>query len=172
MRIPLNYRSAIIPALLGVTQIAQADWQYSKWGMTVEEVRAASNGAATGASVSSHSKGASILLQSEYRTGEKIFDVAFFFDRKSGGLIMVRLSQRTSQECHDTLRALHDEYGSGEDTGSPKVPSYRWHDEPSVNVVEYTDTAYFVAQTLQARPGVNPSFCVVNYSPWRNDQGL
>lgn len=99
MRISLALGMA---ALVLATSPALADWQYTKWGMTPEQVVAASKGAATATTDEerrqfSTTDGKSVaLVKARYTSGSYQFDVHFLFD--DGKLSLVSLNLDESDE--------------------------------------------------------------------------
>ncbi len=98
---PKNSRTGIasfVISIIAVLLIAQApeahaDWQYTRWGMTPQQVIDASGGQAVkNDNVSGDSADdAQGLLQAYYSMGTYKFMVVFLFDRSSGVLTMVQL---------------------------------------------------------------------------------
>lgn len=99
-------RTIVIAALVlgGVTvSAAQADWQYTKWGMTPEEVAAASQGAATGprkVTTGFDDETTQGLLEAPYQAGRYSFIARFYFgsaDRKLAAVELVLQQEDTSK---------------------------------------------------------------------------
>ena len=68
---------------------AHADWEYTKWGMTPEQVVRASKGSVRIVPVADRYKnddGWEIAVQGPFNTGGLRVDLGFTFDIKSGGL--------------------------------------------------------------------------------------
>jgi hypothetical protein len=90
---------------------ALADWQYTKWGMTKEQVVEASKGQAT----PTGTKGA---LVAPYEGGGYQFQASFGFD-KTGGLSSVGLELKDGSHAIGLRNALLGKYGkAGKEVGS------------------------------------------------------
>jgi len=115
------------PIFLGlalVTARASADWQYTKWGMTPEEVVAASNGLATEVSPEEKGKGGGalndlenteVLLKAPHEAGRYKFTASFCFDKVGHRLSAVQLildKERLSPLGVELLASLGQKYGT------------------------------------------------------------
>jgi len=88
-------------ALLALPRPAAADWEYTKWGMTPEQVVKASTGAVleTRARPAGGDSGLEIRAEGEFVSGSLRFDVSFGFDN-GGRLAFVTYSiDRASQNA-------------------------------------------------------------------------
>jgi len=97
---------------------ARADWQYTKWGMTLDEVIKASNGAAhapfiNGYVVPGQTADHHVGLAATYKTGRFLF-VAFFFFDNNNHLVEVRLCDGMGITYSDLLETLQEIYGFGQ----------------------------------------------------------
>src|SRR5688500_6459757 len=109
-------------ALLLLTTNARADWQYTRWGMTPDEVLAASNGKAQRTDPGRGREGEILppgtghLAKAETKISGVWFHTGFIF--RKGRLAHVQLSARCSEgesrEIEDQLRL---EYGEPTKTG-------------------------------------------------------
>jgi hypothetical protein len=109
-------------ALLMLTTSARADWQYTRWGMTPDDVVAASNGKARRAEPGLGREGEILppgsgrLAEAETKISGVRFYIQFLFRKER--LVMVQLSglcsQSASQEIENQLRL---EYGEPTNTG-------------------------------------------------------
>lgn len=91
---------------------ARADWQFTRWGMSPEEVVAASKGSAvvlSGADVRRYSRGdKAAMLAMPYIAESFTFNARFLFS--SGKLAEVDLDL-TGGSPNDLVRAIRDRYG-------------------------------------------------------------
>ena len=88
-----------------------ADWQYTKWGMTVDEVIIASDGKAKEYVDSGRdSDTARTLATAPYVAGDFLFEANFMFDRKTQNLRHVKLTLRKGNG-HSLYAALVNRYG-------------------------------------------------------------
>ena len=93
-----------------------ADWQYTRWGMTANDVIAASGRLATKADNSKEhgTKRLNALLSAPYSSGRFSFLTRFLFDKGSDSLARVRLNLLDPELCHDLQGALYSKYGRPE----------------------------------------------------------
>lgn len=153
-------RAAIAVALLAFSGAAGADWQYAKFGMTVDQVIAASDGKARLEPYPGHDQkpggvlSAKSLARAEYSFNGLDFDVYFAFDVATGGLSLVDLDLKKGgpRYCDDVLRELQAIYGPPE-TGrsSSIVHQYNWRSDSTGNHVSLL--------------AVGRESCFLNYKP-------
>lgn len=132
-------------ACLVIPSTACADWQYTRWGMTRDQVIAASGGAAIDQAIDmSFMKDpalaqhrADILadsptLHAPHASGTRTFDAQFTF--KEGGLARVTLKGLKGPECYALLHDLQATYGKpfAHRDGSD---AYEWQDIKKNNSV-------------------------------------
>jgi hypothetical protein len=112
---------------------AEADWQYTRWGMTPKQVVAASRGAAKpntdGEATRDNYK---TLLRAPFVAGEHRFTASFIFNNQNR-LIRISLGL-TGGNCERLGFDLRSQYGDAV-RGLP----YRWRDERRKNNVAYMD---------------------------------
>jgi hypothetical protein len=100
---------------------AAADWQYTKWGMTPEEVIKVSGGAATAPAPGAKPAGAlnnpntELLLKAPYDAGRYKFTAAFFFTKDDHRLAAVQLllteKEHLSALSVELAQSLTQKYG-------------------------------------------------------------
>ncbi len=162
-------RTLLIGALataLGFTTAAQADWQYTRWGMTVDEVVAAGAGQVTqGFDAGSSSENQKTLASAPYNAGGRAYTAKFAFDL-DGKLMEVNLHPVDVAECDDLFHDLRAAYGE-----PPKPPSpggflfiVKWQDTERRN-----DVAYLAIPDM-----LNASSCRASYQdlPTKSQTGL
>jgi hypothetical protein len=114
-----------------------ADWQYTKWGMSVDAVVKASNGIAKPDLKSqANSTGfATSLLVAPYKAGRFEFTAHFLFDKQTQGLSRVDLKLKKPSECSSVWRELGDKYGEPkiEKEVSRIMEGATWWDEKANN---------------------------------------
>lgn len=144
------YTSVFIGVLTGS---AHADWQYSKWGMSPEEVTTASEGLAIKpVKPDKYDDGLVIhLLSAPYETGRFKFESKFWFDNTNSNLVMVQLDLQDINKCGLLRRELSDIYGASEIGLSKLVNDDKWRDEDNGNII-----------TLTSYDG---AFCTLDYKP-------
>jgi hypothetical protein len=117
---------------------ASADWQYTKWGMTPEQVIEASGGSATWISPPDPPlrSGRQLLVKSPYSAGQLHFSVTFVFALPERHLAQVNMTLKGDDADADLLgQSLVAKYGvprRGEDDG---YPGLLWRDEAGNNLV-------------------------------------
>lgn len=131
---------------------AHADWQYTRWGMTKEEVIDASQGAAKAYSGTDQDAGAYQVVATAPYTGLGFqFLSLFMFDWKTHGLIGVKLNLLDKTKCDALTGGLVKTYGSPLETGADVVvKTMIWRDYAKKNVIKFRGTA---------------SYCQIIYSP-------
>lgn len=121
---------------------AHAEWEYTEWGMSPDEVVAAAT--TQGIDVdwvheaSPLPSGGTKLLVSEHRAAGHLFDVDFIF--QDDRLNVVGLSSSTPERCGELARALVQTYGEPEfQERIYSATNYRWRDVESGNVIQLLD---------------------------------
>lgn len=117
-----------------VAEPAQADWQYTKWGMTPDQVVAASKGTAELGSGEMSAQGdAKKGATGRYAAGDYQFSVNFWFN--GTGLSAVSLSLRNDAQCLALQRDLLAKYGDPVERSGGPVPRQMWADRAASNRV-------------------------------------
>ena len=118
---------------------ASAQWQYTEWGMSPEEVVAASNGEVARAPSDPQREwgGVDIAAEGTYRSGEYEFQSIFYFERDE--LIAVHLELQSAELASDSIALRHSLYGVygepfDETTGMMTIVT--WHDTEKNNRVD------------------------------------
>lgn len=114
-----------------------AHWQYTRWGMTVDEVVAASgnkaHAAANGPGNSTSSE--KNLLDVPYQAGRFSFTVNFMFDANKR-LRTVKLNlDNPKKDCVPLTGELLNTYGPSKQAETAVSEVHRWWDKPNGNVV-------------------------------------
>ena len=143
------FRHFAVLLLVGYSAEALADWQYTKWGMTLEEVIAASDGKARKfADAGQDTDTERLKAIAPYSTGDFAFEAGFNFSRKDGRLRSVRLKLVEG----DGLRlyaALVNRYGKPVSESKSSVMQHaRWLDKANNNTVVWfvIGADYFTVQ--------------------------
>lgn len=139
-------RTAVILIALSLSMAAAkcsfADWQYTKWGMTSQQVVEASQGKASPIAEEER-KGKSTdtaesLLSAPYVAGKFNFEVSFLFDRKTSKLSRIHLSLIDPSLCSELLESLSGKYGEPSLVKESSVFSRKeWRDKEHENGVQY-----------------------------------
>ena len=135
---------------------AKADWEYTKWGMTPQQVVSASKNLATaGSDLRPDSDGNVTKLVAPYRSGKFSFEAQFGFDAadrlssvtlvlndKSAGMDM-DMGADTNMDhgvCYDLLVSVNTAYGPPQGGGSAHMQYSieTWQDQKNKNNVTYT----------------------------------
>lgn len=106
--------AATIGVFLVTTSAASADWQYTKWGMTVDQVIAASKGQMKKCSAvcdKQTTDSAKALLYASYQSGDFPFTAFAYFDNQSRKLTSVSLRLDDPSKGYELIGALRAKYG-------------------------------------------------------------
>jgi hypothetical protein len=120
---------------------ANASWQYTRWGMTKDEVIAASRGSAhTPSKVDSYYKDTFVhLLDTTYEAQNIYFKVHFLFNQKHR-LSRVKLVPTNPDRCPSLEELLSDAYGRAylNDVNSAGK-TVKWRDKKNNNIVMFVN---------------------------------
>jgi hypothetical protein len=130
------------------------DWEYTKWGMTPQQVVSASKNLATEASdLRPDSDGNVTKLIAPYQSGKFSFEAQFGFDAtdrlasvtlvlndKSAGMDMGADTNMDHGVCYDLLVSVNTAYGPPQGGGSVHMQYSieTWQDQKNKNNVTYT----------------------------------
>lgn len=119
---------------------AAADWQYTRWGMTPDQVRAASDGVARpNADRKLDAGGLEAALTAPYQGAAIPFTAVFLFDA-SGKLKLVTLNPVGGIACPVIVQALSANHGAPEGKDDlVHATTLRWDDIDNDNLVVYLD---------------------------------
>ncbi|MQX45741.1 hypothetical protein [Sinorhizobium medicae] len=134
---------------------AQADWQYTRWGMTVDEVLVASKGKASKPKKPNTVEDGSILnlLSAPYNVNRLRSKAEFWFSEEDRRLSNVRLSLMKISQCPELRGALTNVYGPAEKSKTSLGEFLRWWDRENGNDI-----------LLMDYPG---AICSLDYKPIR-----
>lgn len=133
----------LVLATLGSVTIADADWQYTKWGMTADQIVAASSGAArlVPSDQVERQSGADFttIALGTFSTGPFSFNVSFRARKGESKLHYVRLELNDPSRYGDLLNSLKSKYGEGESSGEKSSVATstknRWQANPDTIVL-------------------------------------
>lgn len=132
---------ALIVLIVLATSPAHADWQFTKWGMTQEEVIAAGGPEIVSVEVGEREKqrvtGGAPTLKMRYESGRYEFNVYFIFGDRDRKLMQVRSVLRRGGNCDALYQTLRQKYGEKnviERLGRDVIIS-TWRDEEAGNEV-------------------------------------
>ncbi|MGO4686197.1 hypothetical protein [Hyphomicrobium sp. 2TAF46] len=127
---------ALAAAIAVCSQPVAAHWQYTRWGMTPDQVISASKNTAHIASdPAMHGTAeARNLLDGKYRSQGFDFDINFLFDT-SNKLSHVSLQLVTPADCPVLQGKLSNIYGSPKTSVTPIINLAKWWDKPHGNVL-------------------------------------
>jgi hypothetical protein len=115
---------ALISTALFATS-AEANWQYTKWGMTPAQVITASHGAVGWRPVKNpKADGRANEVGGSYIADNRTFDVSFDF--RNGRLSSVALE---TDMCATLLPDLETKYGEPQILADGSFPEWRWRDK-------------------------------------------
>jgi hypothetical protein len=155
-------RRKLIPLLFWVTaaltlpRCANANWQYTRWGMTPEQVINASHGAAhlvpydPGKSRS----GFPCLARGSYSAGSAVFDTYFCFDEQRYlKFVLLEIKNPDIAQIEELKAALLEKYGT------PQVKrdrdSWIWNATKDNNAIQFNDAILIPSISVIYRPGNN-----------------
>ncbi|HZP98889.1 MAG TPA: hypothetical protein VFB13_05075 [Reyranella sp.] len=165
----MNYR--LVVGLLLASAFpggAWADWQYTKWGMTPEEVVAASDGKIKMLEKPRPAApGEVALVEGRYESGDLKFSATFVFrdaEKKSLTLVSLALLDSEKLTCAGVHEALFAKYGEPGHVISDRSTFTRqlfWQDRPTNLSIELFRT-------------IKDILCLVSYRPLTtiNNRGL
>lgn len=136
---------------------ALAQWQYTQWGMTPEQVFTASSGAAPLAQgLPEHARdGLTIGNVGTHKIGSSSFPATFFY--KAGGLQLVELKGQSDPSCWALGKLLEGEYGKPFASLSSAIMNrLTWKDTSKGNSIEFLNMG---------------DVCWLKYSPIGADSG-
>lgn len=140
---------------------ANADWQYTRWGMTVGEVKAASPYVVLHEAPDLSLPSSRVKAGAKYRAGGMSFTAAFGFG-DDGGLNRVKLYLDDGSRCDELRHSLRSVYGEeAPNTLNNSIVSLaKWRDEENKNMIGYL--------------AIGDDKCSVTYEPIRstNETGL
>ena len=131
-------RFRLLVAALLISTPALSDWQYTKWGMSPDEVIAASKTKlkpCTPAACKGQSTGRHTALSfGEYRSGEFTFRLFALFDNISQKLTVINLELKDPSQAPSLIGALRGRYGEPVDRSkSPILSTWIWR-EPRTQI--------------------------------------
>ncbi len=152
------HRVAIIAVGLAFsTTAAHADWQYTKWGMTPDQVIEASKGQAEQIKpLTREYRQRGKWVRSFHKFRDWTFDVVFRFDVNSSGLNMIKLRLKDKKRCDSLVSALkieHEDSITKVISGGWRMLS--WNDRKSNLQLRY----------IEGRVGGVPVSCGIEYTP-------
>jgi hypothetical protein len=127
---------------------AYADWQYTKWGMTPEQVVDASGGSGSKIPLSQQGGksrlGFTALLVGRYTLGDFSFDLDFQFAKTGLEMVAMELTPYSYDRCKRLENTMLSKYGSpfeGErgDSLGPLNTRMVWHDRQGGNSVLFSN---------------------------------
>ena len=145
---------AVSIVLFALNSPSYADWEYTSWGMSPEQVLAASAGKASkNDDVEERSTDDAFgLLKAPHNAGKFKFEVIFLFDKVSNKLTTVNLQLMNHNVGHDLHGALMTKYGAPISTQDDEIVGASvWRDEEQNNTISWLriGTDYF---SLQYKP--------------------
>ncbi|MBY5558767.1 hypothetical protein HFO41_03535 [Rhizobium leguminosarum] len=121
------------------TSSAKADWQYTKWGMTVQELVSASPSESNLRNGSTNSNVLTVI--GEYSAEKFAFKSRFEFSENSLVAVRLTLSDGSMKACSQLQDALEAIYGRSEEGFTMygesllPFPYKRWREEDAGNII-------------------------------------
>lgn len=149
-------RLMAVVAVMAFAAPAQAGWQFTRWGMTVDEVRAAAPAPlADYRGTGKNTQDETARLTGTYTASTMPFATAFRFNNRTGGLATVELELTDTGRCAELWRSMQSIYGEPlRQLAQGYATTGLWRDEKASNQVSYLLIGSFGA----------PSSCSVTYS--------
>lgn len=146
----------LLTAALSLSQAAKADWQYTKWGMSPDQVVSASAGAVSRSTSSLEGPNGTALLASGTYAVVPGFIAEATFGFTNGGLSAVQLKFPTDGKCYAIGIKLTEQYGRADDAVDLLVSTKKtWNDTASGNKVvfnRFSESCYLTYQPINFRP--------------------
>jgi hypothetical protein len=146
---------------------AGANWQYTKWGMTPEQVQSAAKGKLSPVATPGCAACTSIpLLAGDYVVNGQVFRARFEFTDGTALFKVVLAMPSTGRTwgCNDLFDSLIRRYGApawqAPLTGDGSLPNARWLDSRDNNTVSFNDVS------------LQTGMCEIQYSPLASGKGL
>jgi hypothetical protein len=146
---------------------ANANWQYTKWGMTPEQVQSAARGKLTPVAGQEACPACSSvpLLAGNYSVEGQQFRVVFgFADGKLSQVILAMPATGRTWGCNELYDSLSLKYGTPIShaplTGDGTLPNSRWLDSKGGNTIAFNDASQ------------QAGMCEIQYSPLVTGKGL
>jgi len=142
-----------------ITFSAQADWQFTKWGMTPEQVIAASGNKYE---IDPEPTDPSVMLKKgDYEAGEYEFDIEFKFRANRQLAVVVLTIKNEGQQalCHDLSKDIKKKYKNGylRNQDTPPFVSLAWYgSKPDNLAIGYLNAGF----------GGNQQSCSLVYKPY------
>lgn len=108
---PLVLALSALFALALLSPPARADWQYTKWGMTLEEVLAAAGGRVYRLTEPKRDGEEVIMAEGVHVAGDLRFMAQFSFLDGKLNRVTLQYQTRDKQNCEDVSNALRARYG-------------------------------------------------------------
>jgi hypothetical protein len=163
--------AAVIVALLSMPMAAQADWQYTKWGMSAEQALRASAGQLRLPGFEERRSHVINDRQPEligrHATSSFRFSAALYFGatpRAGLDFVVLMSEDRSRRQTNAIIESLRGLYGEPSEARiSQLTKTYRWRDDRANNSIEVYDYWFADNQGLQ-----------INYKPLRSgaEKGL
>jgi hypothetical protein len=139
MGIDVKLKIMVVAGAFVCATPAFADWQYTRWGMSSDEVITASKGSLKrGDGQKSAQNSDTRQATGSYVTGDLEFDANLWFG--PDGLRTVSLSLRDDKKCQDIQRDLLGKYGTPVERSGGTVQRLMWADREANNRVALVTT--------------------------------
>jgi hypothetical protein len=147
--------------LIGAIDPALSDWEYTKWGMTPEQVTAASNAilkpCVAAACQGQSTDSAQARLYGPYRSGDFAFTAFALFDRMNR-LTQIELLLNDGSKGSELIGALRARYGEPvSEHNSSFMAFWVWRpgaDEVTVMTIGQAVTLRYQPRTTESRKGL------------------
>jgi hypothetical protein len=132
---------------------ALANWQYTRWDMTPEQVVTASRGAAHTVPYDPGKSrtGRQCLVRGQYSIGDEVFDTYFCFDdQRRLKVVLLEINSPAPQQIESLKNALLTEYGQPQ---SRNQDSWFWTVARENNIIQFNHSALISSVSIIYKSG-------------------
>jgi hypothetical protein len=143
----------VVNLSLMFTGTASANWQYTRWDMTPEQVVTASRGAAHAVPYDpgKSRNGLRCLVRGQYSIGDEVFDTYFCFDEQRRlRFVLLEIENPTPQQIESLKNALLTKYGEPQSRNSD---SWFWTISKENNVIQFNDMKLITSISIIYKSG-------------------
>ena len=155
-----QFAPAIALTLMLMPTLARADWEYAHWGMTPDQVAAASGGTVKVLPPALRKKhvefNSETAADGTYAEGALRLNLSFSFDLKNGGLTCVIFASPDPSQNELFKRSFVSRHGPPQEAGGFKdagMATFTWYKPDEIGLTLMTSGPSFASQ---CKPGTIP----------------
>jgi hypothetical protein len=142
--VEMKILAAVIVLMVTLAGPAIADWQYTRWGMSSEELEAFGKGNIArippGQQKNYAGSSDAALLRSGYRADDVYFDVTYYFTNNRLSSVLLKTESLTDgARARHTLEGLYGVPERKEPIGGNFGTMIRWRSERDGNMITFTN---------------------------------